>query len=148
MLCKLNLNLFKLWESGNILVGLRVAALTQKQLNCNLTTRKVAAILRYQKQHSLNEYMENSCIIINAVWIGIFKEIPSSALIDWQKISRQIFSQSVSKLALLAGIFPHFVFMCIVIGLLDCLVCDRFVICEKNYSDFDQQLVWKYKNTF
>lgn len=128
MLCKLNLNLFKLWESGNILFGLRVAAFnpkaTQLQLNstqsrCHFKRTKASQFewihgkLLYYHQHSLNRNSQGNSQLL---WL------PSSALIDWQKISRQIFSQSVSKQALLADIFPRFVFICIVIGLWDCLV--------------------------
>lgn len=128
MLCKLNLNLFKLWESGNILFGLRVAAFnpkaTQLQLNstqsrCHFKRTKATQLewihgkLLYYHQRSLNRNFQGNSRLL---WLS------SSALIDWQKISRQIFSQSVSKQALLAGIFPRFVFMCIVIGWLHCMV--------------------------
>lgn len=128
MLCKLNLNLFKLWESGNILFGLRVSAFnpkaTQLQLNstqsrCHFKRTKetqfewIHGKLLYYHQRSLNRNFQGNSRLL---WL------PSFALIGWQKISRQIFSQSVSKQALLPGIFPRFVFTCIVIGLWDCMV--------------------------
>lgn len=125
MLCKLNLKLFKLWESGNILFGLRVSAFNPKatQLQHNSTQSRchfkrtqfewIHGKLLYYRQRSLNRNSQGNSQLL---WL------PSFALIGWQKISRQIFSQSVSKQALLPGIFPRFVFMCIVIGLLACMV--------------------------